>query len=128
MTDRVQSIVTGCDRRILRYMAGVSLRDRVRSEEVARRCGVDEVEMVMRKRRLRWFGHVRRREENDPIRRVVDLEVVGRRPRDRPKKTWKKTFEEDMRLVGVGEEDALDSGRWRAMTKRQTPVQGNRTR
>ena len=53
MTDRVQSIVTGCDRRILRYMAGVALRDRIRSEEVARRCGVDEVESVLRDRRLR---------------------------------------------------------------------------
>ena len=29
MTDRVQAIVTSCDRRIVRYMAGVSLRDRV---------------------------------------------------------------------------------------------------
>ena len=37
MTDRVQSIVNSCDRRLLRYMAGVSLRDRVRSEEVVRR-------------------------------------------------------------------------------------------
>ena len=77
-----------CDRRIMRYMAGVSLRDRVRSEEVARRCGMDEVEAVMRERRLRWFGHVRRREEDNPVRRVMDLEVNGRRPPGRPKKTW----------------------------------------
>ena len=108
MTDRVQSIVTGCDRRILRYMAGVSLRDGVRSEEVARRCGVDGLEMVMRERRLRWFGHVRRKEEDDPIRRVMDLEVDVRRPGGRPKNTWKKTVEEDMRLVGVRKEDELD--------------------
>ena len=128
MTDRVQAIVTSCDRRIVRYMAVVSLRDRVRSEEVARRCGVDEVETVMRERRLRWFGHVRRREEDNPVRRVMDLEVDGRRPPGRPKKTWRKTVDDDMRLVGVREEDALDRGRWRAMTKRQTPVQGNRRR
>ena len=128
MTDRIQGIVTSCDRRILRYMAGVSLRDRFRSEEAARRCAVDAVETVMRERRLRWFGHVRRREEEDPVRRVMDLEVEGRRPPGRPRKTWKKTVEEDMRLVGVREEDALDRGRWRAMTKRQTPVQGNRRR
>ena len=128
MTDRVQTIVTSCDRRILRYMAGVSLRDRVRSEEVARRCGVDEVEIVMSERRLRWVGHVKRREQDDPIKRVMNLEVTGRQPRGRPKKTWKKTVEEDMRRVGVQEEDALDRGRWRAMTKRQTTVQRNRRR
>ena len=99
MKDRVQRMVTGCDRRILRYMSGVYLRDRVRSEEVARRHGVDEVEVVMRERTLRWFDHVSRREKDDSIRTVMDLEVDGRRPRGRPKKTWKKTVEEDMRLV-----------------------------
>ena len=48
-----------CDRITLRYMAAVSLRDRVQTDEVVR-CGVDEVEKVTRERRLRWFGHVRR--------------------------------------------------------------------
>ena len=128
MTDRVQSIMTSCDRRMMRYMAGVSLRDRVRTEEVARRCGVDVLEIVMRERRLRWFGHVRRREEDNPMRKVMDLEVDGRRPPGRPRKTWRKTVEEDMRLVGVREEDTLDRERWRAMTKHQTPAQGNRRR
>ena len=70
MIDRVQSIMTSCDRRMLRYMAGVSLSERVRSEEVARRCRVDVVETVMRERRLRWFGHVRRRSEDNPVRKV----------------------------------------------------------
>ena len=38
---------------------------------------MDEVETVMRVRRLRWFGQVRRREENNPVKRVMDLEVDG---------------------------------------------------
>ena len=73
LTDRVQSMVTGCDCRILRYMAGVSLRDRVRSEEVARRCGVEmDRWLPMREWRLRRFGHVRRREEDDRLEVLVD--------------------------------------------------------
>ena len=39
------------------------------------------------------------------------LRVGLETPRGRPRKTWKKTVEEDMRLVGVREEDALDRGR-----------------
>ena len=41
---------------MLRYMAGVTWRDRVTSAEVARRCGVRELGDVLRVRR---FGVVR---------------------------------------------------------------------
>ena len=51
MTDRVLSIMTSCDCRILRNMAGICLQGRVRTKEVTRRCSVDKVEVVMRERR-----------------------------------------------------------------------------
>ena len=121
MIARVQAILTSCDRRMLRYMAGVAWQDRVRSEEVARRCGVEVLENVLRRRRLRWFGHVKRRDEEDPLKRVGELVVEGRRPPGRPRKSWRKTVEEDMRKVGAQEEDALDRDRWRGIIKRQTP-------
>ena len=41
----------------------------------------------------------------------MDMELDGRRPDWRPRKNWKKTVEEDMRMVGLREEDALDRGR-----------------
>ena len=47
---------------------------------MARRCAVDAVETVMREWGFRWFGPERRREEENPVRRVMDLEVEGRRP------------------------------------------------
>ena len=37
--------------------------------------------------RLRWFGYVKRRDENSILRRVMVLEMEGRRPIGRPKKT-----------------------------------------
>ena len=52
----------------------------------------------------------------------MDLKMDGRRPNGRPRKTMKKTEEEDMRLIELREEDVLDKGRWRAMTQLQTPV------
>ena len=121
MTERVQAILTSCDRRMLRYMAGVSWQDQVSSVQVASRCGVEVLENVLRRRRLRWFGHVKRRDEGDPLRRVGELIVEGRRPPGRPRKSWKKTIEEDMRVVGAQEEDAMDRDRWRGIIKRQTP-------
>ena len=121
MLDRLRGVLTSCDRRMLRYIAAVSLLDHVRSEEVADRCGVEPLEVVMRRRRLRWYGHVRRRDEQEPLGRIMELTVEGRRPPGRPKKSWRKTVEEDMRHVGAREEDALDRARWKHLITRQTP-------
>ena len=44
--------------------------------------------MVVRKRRMAWFGHEYRREDDDPLSRGKLVEATGRRPRDRPKTSW----------------------------------------
>ena len=75
----------------------------------------------MRRRRLRWYGHVRRRDEQEPLCRIMELTVEGKRTPGRPKKSWRKTVEEDMRHVGAREEDALDRVRWKHLIARQTP-------
>ena len=62
MTKKIADRIQACDRRMLRYMAGITLVDRVASEEVARRCGVKPVLLAIREGRLRWFGQVKRRE------------------------------------------------------------------
>ena len=60
------------------------------AEEVRRRFGVENLEHRLRKMRLRWFGHVKHRDENSILRRAMELEVESRRPLGRPKKTWGK--------------------------------------
>ena len=47
--------------------------------------------------RLRWFRHVKHRDENSTLRRAMKLEVEGGRPVGRPNKTWSKVMEEDMK-------------------------------
>ena len=42
------------------------------------------------------------------------LEVDGKRPKGRPRKTWLETIQSDMRGVGLKAQDALDRVRWRA--------------
>ena len=45
---------------MLRYMAGVRWQDRKSSCKVAEMCGVEDLSVELRQRRLRWFGHVKR--------------------------------------------------------------------
>ncbi len=121
LTQRLEGVLISCDRRMLRYMAGVTWRDGVGSVEVAERCEVKELSVVLKMRRLRWFGHVKRREGVGALGRAVELDVEGRRPRGRPKKTWRKCVQEDLEALGAEEEDALDRENWKQVIKRLTP-------
>lgn len=61
--------------------------------------------------RLRWFGHVHRRDIEYTTTR---LELPGRqRPSVKPKRRFIDVVKEDMKLVGVREEDAEYRVRWR---------------
>jgi hypothetical protein len=86
-TKKLEDVLIGCDRRMLGYMAGITWRDRVSSVEVSWRCAVGELRGVLKIRRLMWFGHVRRGDEDGVLSRVVNVEVEGRRPPGRPKKS-----------------------------------------
>jgi len=63
MKKRIENIMKQCDRRMLRYMTGVSWADRIPSVDVAKICGLTDIQGKMRQRRLQWFGHVRREKE-----------------------------------------------------------------
>ena len=128
LTKKLEKILSTCDHRMLRYMAGVRWGDRVSNEEVRRRCGVENIGDSIRKARLRWFGHVRRREQNNILRRAMNLEVEGRRPVGGPRKTWRKVVEDDMTLLRITEREAEDREEWRRLIARPTPATGREGR
>ena len=63
--------------------------------------------------RLRWFSLVKHRDENSILRRVMELEVEGRRPVGMPEKTWSKLMEGDMRKLNITEDMAEDRKQWK---------------
>ena len=56
--------------RMLRWMTGVSLSERKSNEWVRNMLAIDDIGEVMRRNRLRWFGHVERRDELCWIKRI----------------------------------------------------------
>ena len=54
---------------------------------------------TIRLNRLRWFGHVKRMEENR-IPKIVVYMNLGTRLRGRPRKRWQDEVREDGRIVG----------------------------
>ena len=77
------------DRAMIRWTCNVRLKDRISSDSLLRKLGINNIQTLLRYNRLRWFGHVVR---NDGwINSITEFEVVGQRGRGRPKKTWKDT-------------------------------------
>ena len=89
---------------------------------------MEPLEMVMTKRRLNWFGHVVRRSASEPLGRIMSVVAPGRRPRGRPKKTWKQRVEDDLRKFGLNGASAEDRDEWKAIVDRLTPEEGRRRR
>ena len=87
-TKAIEKKICSCDQRMLRHMAHVPWEDRVTTKKV-RRCGVKDIMDVLKRNRLRWYSHVRRRDNDHVLSKAAGMEVEGAGPRGRPKKTWK---------------------------------------
>ena len=103
-------------------MCGVSLKDRYHSEELRNRLEIECVVDVVRRGRLRWFGHVERKGVKDWVSgcRNVKVEVVGQRGRGRGKKTWMEVVEDDPRRNGLNKDMAKDRDLWRELIHGKT--------
>nr|GEY11755.1 ataxia telangiectasia mutated family protein [Tanacetum cinerariifolium] len=81
------------------------------------RADVDSIVDKMRERRLRWFGHVKRRPWNASVRRVKAMEVEGSRRRGRPKLRWEDKLKLDMKDLLLSEDMTSDRNAWRDRIK-----------
>jgi len=56
---------------------------------------------------------VLQKEDNDWVKKCIEYEVEGARPRSRPKETWREIVEKDCQTCKLNREDAMDRNRWR---------------
>jgi len=70
--------------------------------------GVASIEDKRRETRLRWFGHVRRRPMDVPMRRCETIECLEYRSRGRPKKSWSEVIRHDLKTLRLVEDMAQD--------------------
>ncbi|KAK3572941.1 hypothetical protein QTP86_010545 [Hemibagrus guttatus] len=114
---RQESELEVAELKMLRFSLGVTRLDRIRNEYIRGTAHVGRLGDKVREARLRWFGHVQRRESEYIGRRMLDMELPGRRQRGRPKRRYMDVINEDMKLVGASVEDAEDRDRWREMIR-----------
>ena len=72
-------------------------------------CIMDKVREV----RLRWFGHVQRREEEDSVRRILEADVHGQQSRGRQRKRWIDVVKYNMEDLRLDLMDVENRAEWR---------------
>ena len=103
--------------KMLRFAMGVTRKDKIRNEHIRSTVKVKQLGMKMREGRLRWYGHVMRRDQEYVGRKMMEMELLGKRRRGRPKRRFLDAVKEDMREVGVKETDVEDRKMWRMMIR-----------
>ena len=84
--------------RMLRRMCGVTKLDEIRNERIRGTTKVQEW-------RLKWYGHVVRREDPCVGRRAMEMKAQWRRERGRPKRRWLDRVRDDIKEKGLSGEE-----------------------
>ena len=101
--------------KMLRFAMGVTRKDKIRNKHIRSTVKVEQLGMKMREGRLRWYGHVMRRDQEYVGRKMMEMELPGKRKRGRPKNRFLDVVKEDMGEVGAKETDVKDRKMWRMM-------------
>jgi len=60
---------------------------------------------------------VLRKEDDDWVKKCMEYEVKGPRPRGRLKRTWREVVKKDCQECTLNKEDAVDRSKWRKLIK-----------
>ena len=89
---------------MLRWMCGVSLRDRKLSVDLYRLLGVQSVDEVVRRSRLSGYGHVELNSGDHWVSTCRSVVVAGMRCAGRGRKTWENCVDNDKEELGLHSE------------------------
>ena len=103
--------------KMLGFAMGVTKKDKIRKEHIKITVKVERLGMKMKEGRLRWYGHVMRRDQEYVGRKIMEMELPRKRKTGRPKRRFLDVVKEDMEEVGVKETDIEDRKMWRMMIR-----------
>uniref|UniRef100_A0A674NTV4 Reverse transcriptase domain-containing protein n=1 Tax=Takifugu rubripes TaxID=31033 RepID=A0A674NTV4_TAKRU len=89
MTERTRSRVQAAEMSFLRRVAGLSLRDRVRSSAIREELGVESLLLRVERSQMGWLGHLVRMPPGRLPGEVFRACPSGKRPPGRPRTRWR---------------------------------------
>ena len=99
------------DRAMIRWICNVRAKDEVSSDSLHTKLGIQDLDVVLRTSRMRWFGHVE--PSTGWIAEVRKLNVVAQKRSGRPRKSWDEVLENDRKKLGMDSADPQNRSEWR---------------
>ena len=102
------------DRAMIRQICNVKPQDTatIWSIELFARLGIEDLDLILKERRLHWYGHVEH--SNSAVKTASDIQVDGKRGPGRSKMTWKQLTERDCREWKLSAIDPHNRDTWRS--------------
>ena len=107
---------------MIRQICNVKPQDTatIRSTELLAWLGIEDLDLILKERRLRWYGHVER--SNGAVKTAFDIQVNGKGGPGRPNMTWKQLTERDSREWKLSAIDPHDRDTWRSGVRSAMPA------
>jgi len=67
--ERNEVALQRAEMRMVRWMCNVKVKDGVPSKELRERLGIDDIILILQQNRLRWYGHLLRKEDTDWVKK-----------------------------------------------------------
>ena len=99
------------ERAMIRWICNVRAKDEVSSDSLLTKLGIQDLDVVLRTSRMRWFGHVEH--STGWIAEVRKLHVVAQKGSGRPRKSWDEVLENDRKKLGLDSADPQNCSEWR---------------
>ena len=108
--------------KMLRWMSGVTRRDKVNNEHIRGSVKVIEFFRRVQEARLRWYGHLKQRNKGHMAREAMTMELPGNRIRVRPKTRWKDRVVADMAEKGLHDGSCENRNNWARLIRNSDPI------
>ena len=102
LSKKVQVFINKCLRRIL----GIKWQDKISNEEILARTEQTPVDVVIKNRKWRWIRHTLRKNRSCIAKQALKWTPQGTRHQGRPRKTWKRGVETELKMTSLSWSEA----------------------
>ena len=120
--NREQNKILATEMDVLRRSARKSKLERIKNKQIKEIMGVEEEPDILdniEKKRLQWFGHVKRMSDERLPKQILEWIPEERRRRGRPVKTWMDDVQAAMTSRNLDPEQWKDREDWRLASGRR---------